>query len=85
MAVISGGGTDFLARRVLQPELAADLMAETFAGLLVVVRTPYGQFDGRELAYPLHAATDRRGVSAGQGAGGRSGVTVGAVASLPCA
>lgn len=28
----------FLARRVQQPELAADLMAETFASLLVLVR-----------------------------------------------
>ena len=28
----------FLAKHVSQPELAADLMAETFAGLLVVVR-----------------------------------------------
>jgi RNA polymerase sigma-70 factor (ECF subfamily) len=30
----------FLARRVPQPELAADLMAETFASLLAVVRDP---------------------------------------------
>jgi RNA polymerase sigma factor (sigma-70 family) len=30
----------FLARRVAQPELAADLLAETFAALLVVVRDP---------------------------------------------
>jgi DNA-directed RNA polymerase specialized sigma24 family protein len=28
----------FLARRVQQPELAADLMAETFASLLALVR-----------------------------------------------
>jgi RNA polymerase sigma-70 factor (ECF subfamily) len=30
----------FLARRVGQPELAADLLAETFAALLVLVRDP---------------------------------------------
>jgi RNA polymerase sigma-70 factor, ECF subfamily len=30
----------FLARRTSHPELAADLMAETFAALLVLVRTP---------------------------------------------
>jgi RNA polymerase sigma factor (sigma-70 family) len=30
----------FLARRVQQPELAADLMAETFASLLALVRDP---------------------------------------------
>jgi RNA polymerase sigma factor (sigma-70 family) len=30
----------FLARRAQQPELAADLMAETFAALLVLVRDP---------------------------------------------
>lgn len=30
----------FLARRVGQPELAADLMAETFASLLALVRDP---------------------------------------------
>jgi RNA polymerase sigma-70 factor (ECF subfamily) len=30
----------FLARRVEQPELAADLMAETFASLLALVRDP---------------------------------------------
>jgi RNA polymerase sigma factor (sigma-70 family) len=30
----------FLARRVAQPELAADLLAETFAALLVLVRDP---------------------------------------------
>jgi RNA polymerase sigma factor (sigma-70 family) len=30
----------FLARRVAEPELAADLLAETFAALLVLVRDP---------------------------------------------
>lgn len=30
----------FLARRVQQPELAADLLAETFASLLALVRDP---------------------------------------------
>jgi RNA polymerase sigma-70 factor (ECF subfamily) len=30
----------FLARRVSEPELAADLLAETFASLLVLVRDP---------------------------------------------
>jgi RNA polymerase sigma factor (sigma-70 family) len=30
----------FLARRVAQPELAADLLAETFAALLVLIRDP---------------------------------------------
>lgn len=43
----------FLARRARQPELAADLMAETFACLLVVVRDPSRELPPAPLAWLL--------------------------------
>ena len=46
----------FLARRAQQPELAADLMAETFASLLVVVRDPSRALPPVPLAWLLVTA-----------------------------
>lgn len=46
----------FLARRAQQPELAADLMAETFARLLVVVRDPSRALPPVPLAWLLVTA-----------------------------
>lgn len=46
----------FLARRVRQPELAADLVAETFASLLVVVRDPSRELPPIPLAWLLVTA-----------------------------
>jgi RNA polymerase sigma factor (sigma-70 family) len=46
----------FLARRVSQPELAADLLAETFAALLVVVRDPQRQLPTSPVAWLLGTA-----------------------------
>jgi RNA polymerase sigma factor (sigma-70 family) len=46
----------FLARRVAQPELAADLLAETFAALLVLVRDPDRQLPRAPVAWMLGTA-----------------------------
>jgi RNA polymerase sigma factor (sigma-70 family) len=46
----------FLARRVSQPELAADLLAETFAALLVVVRDPERRLPEAPAAWLLGTA-----------------------------
>ena len=46
----------FLARRVAQPELAADLLAETFAALLVVVRDPQRPLPESPIAWLLGTA-----------------------------
>lgn len=46
----------FLARRPQQPELAADLMAETFAALLVLVRDPDGVLPPIPVAWLLLTA-----------------------------
>jgi RNA polymerase sigma-70 factor (ECF subfamily) len=46
----------FLARRVAQPELAADLLAETFAALLVVVRDPERRLPESPIAWLLGTA-----------------------------
>jgi RNA polymerase sigma factor (sigma-70 family) len=46
----------FLAKRVSQPELAADLMAETFAALLVLVRDPERQLPPAPVAWLLVTA-----------------------------
>ncbi|HXR29130.1 MAG TPA: RNA polymerase sigma factor [Solirubrobacteraceae bacterium] len=46
----------FLARRVAQPELAADLLAETFAALLVVVRDPTRRLPESPIAWLLGTA-----------------------------
>jgi RNA polymerase sigma factor (sigma-70 family) len=46
----------FLARRVAQPELAADLLAETFAALLVVVRDPQRRLPDAPAAWLLGTA-----------------------------
>ena len=46
----------FLARRVQQPELAADLLAETFASLLALVRNPQRAVPPIPLAWLLVTA-----------------------------
>jgi RNA polymerase sigma factor (sigma-70 family) len=46
----------FLARRVAQPELAADLLAETFAALLVIVRDPDRTLPSSPVAWLLGTA-----------------------------
>jgi RNA polymerase sigma factor (sigma-70 family) len=46
----------FLARRVSQPELAADLLAETFAALLVLVRDPNRALPRSPVAWLLGTA-----------------------------
>jgi RNA polymerase sigma-70 factor (ECF subfamily) len=46
----------FLARRVAQPELAADLLAETFAALLVLVRDPDRALPRSPIAWLLGTA-----------------------------
>jgi RNA polymerase sigma factor (sigma-70 family) len=46
----------FLARRVEQPELAADLLAETFASLLAIVRDPQRGVPPIPVAWLLVAA-----------------------------
>ena len=46
----------FLAKRVAQPELAADLLAETFAALFVLVRDPSRPVPGSPIAWLLLTA-----------------------------
>jgi RNA polymerase sigma-70 factor (ECF subfamily) len=46
----------FLARRVRHPELAADLLAETFAALLVLVRDPSRPLPEHPIAWLLGTA-----------------------------
>jgi RNA polymerase sigma factor (sigma-70 family) len=60
----------YLARRVNEPEVAADLLAETFAALLTVVRDPRRALPARPLGWLLVTARNllidrhRRGIVA---------------------